>query len=162
VEAFHFGGASDANNGPILFSPDGRVLAAGSPTAITLYDLTERRIVQSLQTADPVSSLAFSVDGESLAVGGRQSLFMLNLRTHRKVWSTDLGQPVSALRFTKDGRALLVASDSLTLFDTVSGKALRRLEAKVPDVPGTAFSPDGEWFGAGVDSSTQLWRLRVY
>ena len=67
VEAFHFGEASDANNGPVLFSPDGRVLAAGSPTAITLYDLTERRIVQSVPMPDPVSALAFSADGESLA-----------------------------------------------------------------------------------------------
>jgi WD40 repeat protein len=162
VEAFHFGEASDANNGPVLFSPDGRILAAGSPAAITLFDLTERRIVQNVKTVDPVSTLAFNADGELLAAGGRQSLLMLNLRTYRKVWSTDLGQPVSALRFTKDGHGLVVASDSLTLFDPVTGRAVRRLEAKVPAVSGAAISPDGEWFGAGANSSTQLWRLRVY
>jgi hypothetical protein len=87
---------------------------------------------------------------------------MLNLRTQRHAWSADLGQPVGALRFTKDGHGLVVATDSLTLFDTGNGKVLRRLEAQVPNVSGAAISADGEWFGAGLNSSTQLWRLRVY
>jgi WD40 repeat protein len=162
VDAFHFGDAAEANNGPVLFSPDGRLLAAGSSTAIVLYDLAERRIVQRVKTKDPVAALAFSGDGEWLAVGGRQSLSMLNLRTQRHAWSADLGQPVGALRFTKDGHGLVVATDSLTLFDTGNGKVLRRLEAQVPNVSGAAISADGEWFGAGLNSSTQLWRLRVY
>lgn len=162
VEAFHFGEAAEANHGPILFSADGRVLAAGSTTAITLYDLAERRIVQSVKTSDAVAALAFSGDGELLAVGGHQSLLLLNLRTHRNVWSVDSGQPVSALRFTRDGHGLVVATDSLTLFDTVTGRLVRKLESKVPDVAGAAISADGEWFGVGVNSSTQLWRLHAF
>jgi WD40 repeat protein len=161
-EAFHFGEASEANHGPILFSPEGRVLAAGSTTVITLYDLAQRRVVQSVKTTDAVGVMAFSGDGELLAVGGHQSLFLLNLRTHRTVWSVDSGQPVSALRFTKDGHGLVVATDSLTLFDTVNGRPVRKLESKVPNVAGAAISPDGEWFGVGVNSSTQLWRLRAF
>ncbi len=162
AEAFHFGEASDANNGPVLFSPDGRLLAAGSPTAIALYDMTERRIVQSFKTPDPVSALAFSADEEFLAAGGRQSLFTLNLRTHRALWTIGPGQPVSALRFTKDGHGLIVATDSLTLFDALGGKPVRKLVVKVPNVPSAAISPDGEWFGAGWNSATQLWRLHTY
>jgi WD40 repeat protein len=161
-EAFHLGEASDATNGPLLFSPDGRVLAAGSPTAVTLYDLVERRIIQSLKTGDPVIALAFSVDGELLASGGRQSLLLLSVRTRRKVWSIDPGQAVSALRFTKDGHGLIAATDSLTLFDIASGRPVRKLEANVPNVGGAAISADGEWFGAGWNSATQLWRLRAY
>ncbi len=162
TEAFHFGEASDANNGPVLFSPDGRMLAAGSATAITIYDLTERRIAQSVGTPDAVSALAFSSDDEFLAVGGRQSLLMLNLRTRRKVWSIDPGKAVSALRFTRDGRGLAVATDSLTLFDTLSGRPVRKLAAGVPNVSASAFSADGEWFGAGWNSATELWRMHAY
>jgi len=162
VEAFHFGEAGEANHGPILFSPDGRVLAAGSATAITLYDLPERRVVQSVKTTDGVTALAFSGDGELLAVGGHQSLLLLNLRTHRNAWRVDSGQAVSALRFTRDGRGLVVATDSVTLFDTMSGRAVRKLESKVPEGAGAAISGDGEWFGVGVNSSTQLWRLHGF
>jgi WD40 repeat protein len=160
AEAFHFGEAAEANHGPILFSPDGRLLAAGSPTAVLLYDLAERRIVQSVKTTDAATALAFSGDGEWLAVGGHQFLTLLNVRTHRNVWSVDSGQPVSALRFTRDGHGLVVATDSLTLFDMVNGRAERKIENKVPDVAGAAISGDGEWFAVGVNSSTQLWRLR--
>jgi WD40 repeat protein len=161
-EALHFGDASAANNGPVLFSSDGRVLAAAAATGVLLFDMTERRIVQTVKTADPASAMAFSADGELLACGGRQSLLLLSMRTRRKVWSVDSGQAVSALKFTRDGRGLMVATDSLTLFDTVTGRPIRKLAENVPNVSGTAFSVDGEWFGVGWNSATQLWRLPAY
>jgi WD40 repeat protein len=160
-EAFHFGEAGDANNGPVVFSPDGRLLAAGRATGVLLYDLAERKVVEIVKTADPISALAFSADGELLACGGRSSLFVIHIRTWRRIWSVSVGQTISVLRFTRDGRGLLAAADSLTLYDSMNGRPLRTLVGKLPNGSVPAFSIDGEWFGTGWNSAAHLWRVRV-
>jgi len=171
TESFYLGQASEANRGPVLFSPDGRLLAVGSATGLTLYDIAVRKIVQSFKTTDTVSALAFSANGDWLALGThlnaptaddkQSSLVLLNVRTGRKMWSAPAVQWVSALKFVLDGHELLVAGGSVTLFDTVSGRPLRTVVAKLPTSAATAFSPSGEWFGVGWNSATRIWRLRV-
>ncbi len=158
-EAFHFGQATDANNGPLAFSPDTRFLAAGSAAGVALYDVAQRRIVQIAKTTDLVTALAFSADGEFLACGTRSSLFILNLHTWRKVWTGDVAQSVSAVKFTKDARGLLAATDSLTLYESSNGRPLRILIAKLPNGFVPAFSTEGDWFGVGVNSATHLWHI---
>jgi WD40 repeat protein len=176
AELFHFGEASDANTGPIAFSPGGRYLAAASSTGVTLCDIAARKIVLNMTISDPLSALVFSANGEFLAFGVRlrtpkpeeaqPTLFLLDTRTRRKVWSVVAGQWVSAVKFEREGRTILVAtgddlhkSGSLTVFETASGKAVRRLAIKVPSGAAPAFSPNGEWFALGWNSGTSLWRL---
>ena len=166
AESFHFGEASDINSGPVLFSPDGKLLAAGSSTGLTFYNVAARKIVRTIQTSDAVSALAFNVTGDWVAFGVRSSvpkpsLFLWDLRANRKVWSAAPGQAVAALQFTRDGRALLVAAGSLTLFDALSGKPFRQLPPKVSNASVPAFSPNTEWFGVGWNSATNLWRLPI-
>jgi WD40 repeat protein len=169
AESFYLGEVSDANHGPVLFNPDGQLLAVGSTTGLTLYDVASRKIVQSLKTTDAVSALAFSANGEWLAFGMRlnvpktdenqPSLSLLEMRTRRRVWSAPAGQWVTALNFPPDGHGLLVAAGSVRLFDTVSGRPIRTVLAKIPNSVATAFSADGEWLGVGWNSATHVWRL---
>jgi WD40 repeat protein len=164
AESFHFGEASAANNGPLLFSPDGRLLAVGSSNGLVVYSVITGKTVQTIPTSDAVSALVFNTSGEWVAFGVRSSapkpsLFLWELRTNRKVWSATTGQTVTALQFAHDGRALLVAAGSLTLFDASSGRLLRQLPPKVPNGSVPAFSPNAEWFGVGWNSATNLWRL---
>jgi WD40 repeat protein len=175
-EAFHFGAASDANNGPIAFSPDGRFLAAATASGVLVYDTVARRMGPTVTTTDFVTALAFNVSGEILAFGTRVRtpnpdqkqpiLFVLDVRARRKVWSATAGEWVSELKFTRDGRALIAAtgedlhkSGTLTLFDAASGRAIRHLPVRVPSSVMPALSPNGEWFGFGWNSATSLWRL---
>ncbi len=176
AEAFHFGAASDANNGPISFSPDGRFLAAATATGVLVYDTVARRMGPNVTTSDLVTALAFDVNGEILAFGTRvrtpsadqkqSSLFVLDVRARRKVWATNAGQWVSELKFTRDGRALIAAtgedlhkSGSLTLYDAANGKTIRHLPIRVPSSVMPALSPNAEWFGFGWNSATSLWHL---
>jgi len=167
AESFRFGEASAADNGPLLFSPDGRLLAAGSSNGLTLYNVTTRKIARTIQTSEAVAALAFNGAADWLAFGLRSSpppkpsLFLWDLRTDRKLWSAAPGQQVAALQFTRDGHALLVSAGSLTLFDALSGKPLRQLPPKVAAGSVPAFSPNAEWFGAGSNSATNLWRLPI-
>jgi WD40 repeat protein len=175
-ELWHFGEASDANTGSVVFSPDGRHLAAASSVGLTLYDIVAGKITQSVTTSDPLSALAFSANGDLLAFGLRlrapkpgekqPTLFLLDTRTHRQVWSSVAGQWVSALKFVREGHTLLVAAGddlhkagSLALYETASGKVGRRLAVRVPSGATPAISPNGEWFGAPWNSGTGLWRL---
>ena len=174
AELFHFGEVADA--GPVVFSADGRYLAAACATGLTLYDVAARKIAQSVTTSDPVTALAFSPGGDMLAFGLRlrapkadamaPTVFLFDMRTHRKAQSLVAGQWVSALRFEREGRALLVAAGddphkagSLTLFETVSGRPIRKLAVKVPSGSTPVVSPNGEWVGVGWNSGTSLWRL---
>jgi WD40 repeat protein len=188
AEPFHFGEASDPGNGPLLFSPDGRLLAAASSMALVIYDNAAHKILQTVRVAGAISALAFSPDSERLACGMRlnpppsdpskpdmnplsapvpsHSLFLMDMRTRRKLWSAPAGQWISALKFAREGRTLVVAAGdelhkagSITLFDAASGRPLRKLSARIPDSPGAAFSPNGEWFAAGWNSATWLWRV---
>ena len=176
-EIFHFGDASDSNTGPVLFSPDGRYLAASSSTGVALYDVAARKIFQNVTTSDPVSSLAFNGNSELLAVGIRLraapksddkllTLFLLDLRTRHRAWNAAAGQWVSALKFARDGRTLLVAAGddlhkagSVSILETANGKPMRKLSIRVPSGSSPAFSPNGEWFALGWNSGTSLWRL---
>jgi WD40 repeat protein len=177
AELFHFGQASDANSGPLAFSPDSRYLAAATLSGLVLYDIAARKVVQTLATPDPPTALAFGPAGDTLAFGTRlrsqpkpddrtPTLFLVDLHAHKKVWSAQAGQWVSALRFDREGRSLLAASGddlhkpgALAVFDALSGKQIRRLAARVPNGAVAAFSPNGEWFAAGWNSATSLWRL---
>jgi WD40 repeat protein len=175
-DGFHLGEASEANNGPLLFSPDGKLLAVGTATGVSVYDLATRRIAQSLKTGNPVSALAFSPAGDSLVIGLHlkdekpkdeklpdqkplPSVLMVDLHSRRTLWNSAPGQWVSAAKFLPGGRGLLVASGSLTLFDPATGKEIRTVRAKVPSNAGT-FSPDADWFAAGWNSAANLWRIR--
>jgi WD40 repeat protein len=175
-EIFHFGAASDTNTGPVVFSPDAKYLAASSSAGVTIYDIQGRKPMQSVATSDPVTALAFSPNSDLLAFGIRlrapkpdvlvPSLFLFDLRTHREVQSIFAGQWVSALKFERDGRTLLAATGedlhkagSLTLFETATGKPLRRLSVRVPSSSAPVISANGEWIGLGWNSGTSLWRL---
>jgi WD40 repeat protein len=169
-ELFHFGNSSDPNNGPVSFSPDGGLIATGASTGLTIYDVTARKVTQSMKTTDPVSALAFDASGELLALGLKRiapkpddslpTLFLVNLRAHHRIWSVPAGSSVSALRFAPGGRVLLVAANSLAQFDTANGKLLHSLAGRIPNVSAPTFSADGEWFGAGWNSAINLWRTR--
>lgn len=177
AEIFHFGSVSDVNNGPVVFSPDGRYLAAASESGVLIYDVGARKIVQSVTAGDPATAVAFSGSGELLAFAVRlrapkpeetqATLFMLDVRAHKKLWSSSAtGQWVSVLKFTRDGRSLLAASGddlhkagSLTLIEAANGKVVRKLPVRVPSSTVPVISTNGEWLGYGWNSGTTLWRL---
>jgi WD40 repeat protein len=160
AESFHFGEASAANNGPLLFSPDGRLLAFASSTGLVVYDIAARKISQNVKAVDPLSALAFSSRGEWLALAGNSSLVLMDMRGHRNLWAVAAGPRVSALRFAYDGKSVwAAATDSVTLLDSANGRLLRHLSVKVSNNSVPAFSPDGAWFAAGWNSATNFWRL---
>jgi WD40 repeat protein len=95
----------------ILFSPDGRYLAAeGEDLRIRLWDAETGRPWQSLRGhTDRVTALAFSPDSQRLASAGRdQTVRLWDINTgHETLTIGGLGEAiVNALAFSPDGQQL--------------------------------------------------------
>ncbi len=149
------------------FSPDGKLLAAGSQFQwVTVWDLATGQV--KLQFAQgpamvEVLSLAFSPDCQALAVGTHIGTVTLwEVATGRQL--ADFGghtKHVNALAFSPDGRTLATAGQDKTvrLWDVVTGQERSTLTGHQGPVAQVQFSPDGSTLAtAGGDGTVRLWR----
>lgn len=140
----------------LTFSPDGRRLAAGVGTEITIWNLDTRQVVRKMERQiDFIRSLAWSPKGDELASGGEDGRII--------VWNPDTGE--ASLRFPRqagaiygldwspDGSFLASAGEGglLTVWDKESGKAAgAQITAhKGRPVYDVAYSPDGRLLVSG-------------
>ncbi|MCK6625390.1 MAG: NB-ARC domain-containing protein [Anaerolineae bacterium] len=150
----------------VAFSPDGKVLAAGTAEGqVRLWRVTDG---QPLLTCEghlgAVWSVAFSPDGRLLVSGSTdgtvrlwdvntgQSLKMLAGHTHQ-VWS---------VAFSPDGRLLASGSTDGTvrLWEVSTGHSLKMLAGHTHQVRSVAFSPDGRLLASGsFDHTVGLWEV---
>jgi predicted dehydrogenase len=146
----------------VAFSPDGRLLAAGSYETVRLWSVTDQADAATLPVQGGFArSLAFSPDGRLLAVGGYQSITLFDvagksvareLKGHRGY--------VLDLCFTADGTGLVSAAEDRTarLWDVAAGTELRTFEGHVYPVTGVAVSPDGTLLATSAGDETRLTR----
>src|SRR5262249_9529468 len=125
----------------LAFAPDGTCLAAGSYTAVTVWDVAGGRVVRTLPGG--ANCVAFSPDGTLLAGGGSQDRPI-------KLWDAASGKeirtlqgPIRAVRsdiqpntlaFSPNGRLLASGSHdgAVKLWDVAEGKELRVLGGEKP------------------------------
>jgi WD40 repeat protein len=158
-----------AIDGPVLalaYSPDGRLLAAGSEGLVRLWDLSVGGQAAAVGLHDlrgRVNALAFSPDGRRLA-GGDQAV---------QVWRLDGGRPepesvrpgseawLRALDFSPDGAAV-VCLDTFghgTVW-AAEGSAVSSWQVFGPLILKGAFAPDGRHV-LSVNGDGSLWVLRL-
>lgn len=159
----------------VAFSPNGRLLAAGSPRGVELWDMdTGKKIREfSLAMGDwPFISVAFSPDGKKIAAGfspryREESIRIWDVGTGaelRKLSSCCMG----SIAFSPDGKTLLSGSSvfwagELVLYDVDTGKKVRTLQTHGIGVCGV-FSPDGKQVASTTQgiirpSKVRLWNL---
>ena len=154
----------------LVFSPDGKMLASGSPgNTIILWDVSTRQPIGQPLTShidgegpQSVNSLAFSPDGKKLASGTGN--FMSGGFSGRIIlWDVatrqPIGQPftghrdgISSIAFSPDGKTLASGSDDTTiiLWDVVTGQPIGQpLTNHTNGVSSVAFSPDGKTLASG-------------
>ncbi len=137
----------------VAFSPDGKLLAAGSYGRVCIWDTATARPIRTLTNVlGSVNDLKFSPDGSLLVVAGGQPsaqgdlrLFEVNgwklktaLRGHEDV--------VACVAFRPDGKKLATASfdRSVRIWDMAGLKCEATLDGHSDFVYAVAYSPDGK------------------
>jgi DNA-binding beta-propeller fold protein YncE len=150
----------------VAFSPDGKLLAAGSYGQVTVWDLENVRPVKRLTNVlGAVNDLKFSPDGKTLAVAGGQPSAKGDLRLYQvgdwKLLATLRGHDdvIFSVSFSPDGRRLVSASfdHTLRLWDVAARQSLRSYTNHSDFVYAAAFDPSGKRFAsASKDRTVQL------
>jgi WD40 repeat protein len=120
----------------LVFSPDGRSLAACGEKGLTLWDVSGGGAngpgARGRRVADGAYWVGFSPDGHTLAwcgmKGGVQGLHRWDLGTAQHVCVRE-GAPISGMSFFPDGRrlALVTEKKDLEVWDLETGEALSRV-----------------------------------
>lgn len=150
----------------IVFSPDGRwVAAAGPRSGVWLWNLATRRRVRTYPADGERVDFAFSPDGNRLAIaGGPLMLFHTDSEEQVEGFHTP-ETPVFTARFTADGKSILAAQEngSLSRLDAATGQekegwaAPNGVGAQAP----VAVAADGAWVAAMDDAGgIRVWNPR--
>jgi WD40 repeat protein len=160
----------------LAISPDGRTLAAGGFTDVTLWDLDSRSVaarVPSRSQRDRVYNIAFSPDGRTLAWtaeggfnqivsrGGKVILLDLDRRTELASLPGDTGY-MHGVSFSPDGSMVASASATEVLLWSIPQLALiSALSSRTGDINSVAFSPDGAILISAGDTGATVWNVNV-
>jgi WD40 repeat protein len=142
------------NNDPVAclaFSPNGKMLAVGNGSRVSLWDpQTGQKFGMPLTAEESIQSLAFSPNGELLAAGGSyQKVTIWNTHTGEQlrtltasIWMEEPG--VFHIAFSRDAKTLAVhAMGSVELFDVKEGKNRGTIPVK-ETLGAMAFSPTND------------------
>jgi WD40 repeat protein len=157
-------------DGPLSFSPDGKVLAtAFCNSTIRLYDPATGKELRRLQgrrfTFSPDGlRLASSVGGVTLAFNGRtpQTNHLWDVATGKKLWVEEEDASPSWDVFAPDGRSFVHTdfTGPLGVYESASGKALLRFSQPSSFWTVEAFSPDAQRLATGhYDGTAYIWDL---
>lgn len=148
------------------FSPDGRMLASGSESILTLWDLSSGGRPTILQHSDRVLNVCFSPDGHTLAVATSQGTTRL-LDTHTCQWGREFRNQedldaILSVAFSPDARLLATAGTDrvIRLWDVASRRNVRTLIGHSDLVHIMLFSPDGRTLvSSSRDNTVRLWNV---
>jgi WD40 repeat protein/transcriptional regulator with XRE-family HTH domain len=155
--------------GPILaiaFSPDGRLLAAGTANGeIRLWQVVDyRQLLVCEGHTDWVKSLAFSPDGRRLASGSvDQTIRLWDVMTGTCLHTLKgHSAPVHSVAFNVKSDLLASGSvdQTIRLWDPKSGHDLDTLSGHTGSIRSIAFSPNGDVLASGSkDQTLRLWDI---
>jgi WD40 repeat protein len=150
----------------IAFSPDGRLLAAGTGEpkqhgTVTVWDVGARRQRFAHREKTGVPGVAFSPDSKLLAIASYDNVArLLNAATGEVIATLRHPKEVRAVAFSPDGRSLATAcwDQALRLWDIASGNETVTITGHGDRIFSIAFSPDGKRLAsAGGNAGVKLW-----
>jgi WD40 repeat protein len=153
----------------VTFSPDSKILAAGSYGVVKLLDVHEQQETASFPDKGGfVKTAAFSADGKLLVTGGYQSLKLWDVATGKvlRAFKGHRGY-VTAAAFSADQKTLVSAADDETvnLWNLESGERTLKLPELGQPALALAISANGQFLAVGtgdVDRPTKRGTVCVF
>ena len=145
----------------VAFDADGGVLLAATQTGGTLWDVSDGRLLRTLDVPGGVVSAALSPDGSLVATAGADHLARIYSATSGELLHVLRGHtaPLKEAVFSPDGRILATTGidGHPRLWDVRTGDFRHELVGHFGPVPALAFSPDGRWIVTAGPASAGLW-----
>jgi RNA polymerase sigma factor (sigma-70 family) len=151
------------------FSPDGKRVVFGSyDGSVRLCDLTGGKTISQWNAND---RLERANGWETLFSPDLKTALVRSVNNHKTVWLCDVStgkvlqeipEPrwVVAAAFSPDGKILALAGDDVRLWETATGKEIRRLKGHREWISSVAFSPDGKTLvSASRDNTVLVWDM---
>ncbi|NNC87194.1 MAG: PQQ-binding-like beta-propeller repeat protein [Akkermansiaceae bacterium] len=141
----------------VAWSPDGRRLAlACDDKQLHVLRGRDGAVVRRIKVpGDSHTPVAFSRDGRELISGGDRMLYRWDVISGERILPA-AGKPlvrdgVHFVAISGDGREVYAAGEgtAVQVWDTASGRPVRRLETKGYEIKGMALSPDGALLALG-------------
>ncbi len=143
----------------VAFSPDGKLLAAGTKDAVQLIDVEAKAIAREVATkSGQVRAVAFSADGAVLVTGSYQNVSVWKVATSELVKSFKGHRGyVTGVAFSPDGSRLATAcEDEVARVWKLDGdEAPLLFKAHQLPVTGVAWSPDGKLLATSAGDETR-------
>ncbi len=154
---------------PLAFSPDSKLLAAGSQKQdhtgqVQIWDAPSGKQKHVLKHDKYVNAVAFSANGKVLASGSGSQFIQL--------WDVQKGEPIRSLKGVHPGtRCVAISPDGQTiaagwgdgivrLWDVRTGKSKETLKGHTDAIYSLAFSPDGKTLAStSQDETVRLWPI---
>jgi len=143
----------------VTFSPDGKMLAAGSYEVVKLFDAKTRKPITTFDVKGFARGLSFSPDGKLLAIGSYQSVDVWDVAENKQVLAPKAHRGyVTDVVFSPDGKTLATASEDETirLWNIPGGKPGLVLKGFDMPVNGIAFTPDGKLLATAIGDETRV------
>jgi WD40 repeat protein len=145
----------------LSFSPNGIWLSAGSDSGVvTVWNLSDRKIISGFKHRDGVLALAFSPNSQIMVTGGKDNTALVaDTRTGTELFRLPNQNWVRDIAFSPDGSWLATGSDDhrIRVWDISTGKERLGMsqDSIVTDV---TVSSNGQWIAStGSDKTARVW-----
>jgi len=149
-----------------IFSPDGKTVAAGLYNGtIKIFQVSDRKLLSSLDSPNANPILDFSPDGKILASASKGVLALIPIENNIMLEPKKYSKNVASIDFSPDGTTLAIGEDIGNYQGLIEVLQIQDGVFQDPFTGGhvqisksVSFSPDGR-FLASDDGNSNIWRI---